>query len=95
MLKDPTTILLKLSHSVSSFLCLDPVDLDSITHLQETDPELPPFRDRLTSFLLFCNLSVWCDVSTPHLSPFVPAHIKRQLFDDLHDMSFPGGKSFP
>jgi len=79
-----------LSRSISS-VQLDSVDLSSICEAQQKDNEIGDYKDRLTAFPL-AQGQIWCDTSTIHPRPFLPAMTRTSIFNQLHSLAHPGIK---
>ena len=70
---------------------LDVCDLPEIANAQVSDEEIKLYEDRLKSFkLLSDDKPILCDTSTPYPRPFVPASLRKAIFDSLHCLSHPG-----
>jgi len=72
------------------------VDYTKMADEQMNDPEIPAYRTSITG-LIFENIPVGstekkllCDVSTNQIRPVVPSSMRRQVFDNLHNLSHPG-----
>ena len=74
------------------------VDFSVMAKAQRTDPELQNLLSNpetssisLTQFTLYTgDLTLFCDISTGIPRPFVPASLRKILFDSLHSLSHPG-----
>ncbi|XP_046684789.1 uncharacterized protein LOC124370545 [Homalodisca vitripennis] len=66
---------------------------------QREDTELQDLLNRDTALKLKritvpgSNVDLFCDTSNPSLRPFVPAPLRRLVFDSLHNLSHPGIKA--
>jgi len=60
--------------------------------LAKQQAELKIDTTNLKSFLIDKH-TLWCDVSCPNPRPFVPAPMRKAVFDNLHNLSHPGGKA--
>lgn len=69
---------------------IDAYDLPSIARSQVHDEETQAASSRLTKFPLSAGLHIWCDVSTPHPRPFLPAECRYPIFVMLHNISHAG-----
>ena len=74
------------------------VDFSVMAKAQRTDPELQNLLSNpetssisLTQFTLYTgDLTLFCDISTGIPRPFVPASLRKIVFDSLHSLSHPG-----
>ena len=63
---------------------------------QHVDPELSRLRETSTTLAFEdiqvpdSDFSVTCDMSTGQPRPFIPTHLRRAVFDSLHNLSHPG-----
>ena len=70
---------------------LDICDLPEIANTQATDEETQSYVERLKSFKIMSDdKQILCDTSTPYPRPFVPASLRKAIFDSLHNLSHPG-----
>nr|VZI10401.1 unnamed protein product [Spirometra erinaceieuropaei] len=73
----------------------DAIDFTLMAEAQRSDPELSQYRhedssSRLQGVPLPTRTgTITCDISTGHERPFVPATIRRQVFNALHNLSHP------
>lgn len=86
---------------ISTISCPSVIDYEKLAKSQETDMELQSFlrNEQQTSlslkpFAIFPNKkSVYCDVSTENVRPFIPEDFRRLVFDCIHNLSHNGVKS--
>ncbi|KFD64412.1 hypothetical protein M514_13470 [Trichuris suis] len=75
---------------------VDSAKLAQLAKAQSTDEELRHLRDSSTSLHLQkvevpnSAPSIWCDVSHGKIRPFLPAPLRRDVFNTLHSLSHPG-----
>ena len=70
---------------------LDICDLPEIANTQVSDEETQSYADRLKAFKIMGDgEQILCDTSTPYPRPFVPASLRKAIFDSLHGLSHPG-----
>nr|VZI41434.1 unnamed protein product [Spirometra erinaceieuropaei] len=74
----------------------DAIDFTVIAEAQRSDGELSQSRHE-DSYLRLQDVplptgtgTITCDLSTGHERPFVPATLRRQVFNGLHNLSHPG-----
>ncbi|KAG7310988.1 hypothetical protein JYU34_003841 [Plutella xylostella] len=76
-----------------------PLDYQSLSRAQEEDAELRSLLRNGTSLkiekvrLTDSNTQVYCDVSVSQPRPYLTANFRRQVFDNLHNLSHPGAKA--
>ncbi|BHF71885.1 hypothetical protein SprV_0401494600 [Sparganum proliferum] len=72
------------------------IDFTLMADAQRTDDDLSHYRHTDSSLILrdvplpTQAGTITCDISTGHDRPFVPATMRRQVFDTLHGLSHPG-----
>jgi transposase InsO family protein len=76
-----------------------PIGLQELATAQASDTELQQLlNNNQTSLqikkvvLANTNTPIYCDTSTPAAKPFIPAVLRRQVFDSLHNLAHPGVK---
>ncbi|XP_066969191.1 uncharacterized protein [Macrobrachium rosenbergii] len=75
------------------------VNYQDLAREQAADPETPAYRTAITSLkwrdvtLAPGGPSVLCDISTGQPRPLVPASRRRQVFDIIHGLSHPSGRT--
>lgn len=75
---------------------VQPVDLNQLAKSQKTDAELKQVLRGDTSLKLTkvtvpgTQMEVYCDQSTQLPRPYVPADLRKQVFNSLHSLSHPG-----
>ena len=76
------------------------VDTEELAREQASDEELQRELQsqsstlKLQRFLLpETNATLYCDCSTTEIRPFVPASLRRRIFDMVHRMSHPSGRA--
>lgn len=75
---------------------VQPVDLEKIAQSQTTDDELKQILNGDMSLKLTVTaipgtrMELYCDKSTQTPRPYVPAGLRKQIFDSLHSLSHPG-----
>ncbi|CAK1603499.1 unnamed protein product [Parnassius mnemosyne] len=77
-----------------------PVDLTAIAESHASDLELAQFMKSGSSSLRLEQYNIpgsrtklYCDISTPTFRPFVPAPLRRQVFNSLHCLSHAGANA--
>jgi hypothetical protein len=76
-----------------------PPSYDAIAASQDSDDELRALLASNTALQLEKHLipgtalSIYCDTSTGKPRPYVPAPLRLQVFQSVHDLSHPGTKS--
>lgn len=80
---------------VSAITCPTGIDLNKMAAAQRDDDELRRLQETSTSlnlqwFPLPGTEGLCCDTSTSKPRPFVPTHLRREVFASLHEMSHPG-----
>nr|VZI21055.1 unnamed protein product [Spirometra erinaceieuropaei] len=74
----------------------DAIDFTLMAEAQRSDGELPQYRHEDSSLRLqdvplpTGTGTITCDLSTGHERPFVPATLRRRVFNALHNLSRPG-----
>ena len=75
------------------------IDYEIMANAQQHDSELRHLRNSNTSLILksFSLPSsatlLWCDISTGQPRPFVPLPFRKDIFDNLHNLSHPGTRA--
>ena len=75
------------------------VDYERMAQLQREDDEMPAYRTAITGLqlvdlpLLDSTDTLLCDISQGYARPVVPRVLRRDIFDQLHNLSHPGGKA--
>jgi len=74
------------------------VDLAQFKQAQEADPELEQLLHSSTSLKLQRvrydeDISIYCDISTGYVRPYVPETLRQQVFAFVHNLSHPSGRS--
>ncbi|MEL6989132.1 MAG: RNase H-like domain-containing protein [Bacteroidota bacterium] len=72
---------------------VDTFDLQNLAHLQASDPEIESYKERLTTYDVAHDLSLWCDTSASSPRPFVPKPSRDAIIGFLHNLSHPGVKN--
>jgi transposase InsO family protein len=73
-----------------------PLDLKELAESQDHDEELKSYLQESSSLKLEevvipgFTIKIFCDVSTGRPRPFVTTQFRRQIFDQLHNLSHPG-----
>lgn len=73
-----------------------PVNYETIARSQTDDPELQALLNSNTALQIHSrplndgDLMIYYDTSTSIERPFVPANLRRQVFDSLHNLAHPG-----
>lgn len=77
-------------------------DLEELSKFQKCDPELEELLkndNEKSSFTLrsfpirFSNETLYCEVSTNNVRPYVPSPLRKKIFHYIHDLSHPGIRS--
>ncbi|GFT68390.1 hypothetical protein TNCV_659811 [Trichonephila clavipes] len=74
------------------------IDYDTIADKQTQDAELQQLM-RSNSSVKFksCTLpsgkTLWCDISTSNIRPYIPKQFRQQIFQQIHGFSHPGIRS--
>jgi hypothetical protein len=76
------------------------IEPDELAEQQESDPQLKELLSTNTTGLKLKRLTpshtetaVWCDTSTEHIRPYVPATLQKRVFDIYHSQSHPSGRA--
>ena len=56
---------------------------------QTSDPETASFLERLETFPLSPDLSIFCDTDPSNPRPFVPASLRFQIFQCIYNLAYP------
>lgn len=79
---------------------IDTLDFNKLAQYQQTDGELETFLNNGSSSLQLkavilpgTTRAVYCDVSTPHVRPFVTKQLRQQAFNSVHQLSHPSARS--
>nr|VZI12855.1 unnamed protein product [Spirometra erinaceieuropaei] len=85
-----------LSRIEMASITTDAIDFTLMAEAQRSDGELPQYRHENSSLRLqdvplpTGTGTITCDLSTGHERPFVPAILRRRVFNALHNLSHPG-----
>nr|VZI05873.1 unnamed protein product [Spirometra erinaceieuropaei] len=85
-----------LSRIEMASITTDVIDFTLMAEAQRSDGELPQYRHENSSLRLqdvplpTGTGTITCDLSTGHERPFVPATLRRHVFNGLHTLSHPG-----
>nr|VZI03560.1 unnamed protein product [Spirometra erinaceieuropaei] len=85
-----------LSRLEMAYITTDAIDFTLMAEAQRSDGELPRYRHEDSSLRLqdvplpTGTGIITCDLSTGHERPFVPATLRRRVFNALHNLSHPG-----
>jgi hypothetical protein len=76
------------------------IEPDELVEQQESDPQLKELLSTNTTGLKLKRITpshtetaVWCDTSTEHIRPYVPATLQERVFDIYHSQSHPSGRA--
>jgi hypothetical protein len=76
------------------------IEPEELAGQQESDPQLKELLSANTTGLKLKRLTpshtetaVWCDTSTEHIRPYVPATLRKRVFDTYHSQSHPSGRA--
>ncbi|XP_066956263.1 uncharacterized protein [Macrobrachium rosenbergii] len=75
------------------------INYEDLAREQAADPDTPAYRTAITSLkwrdvpLTLRGPNLLCDVSTGQPRPLVPASRRRQVFDIIHGLSHPSGRT--
>lgn len=76
------------------------VTTEDLARFQESDEELKGLITSNSSSLILKKLRcdgqdthLYCDISGNDVRPYVPAQLRRQIFDTVHNMAHPSIKS--
>ena len=75
------------------------IDYNAVADAQAADNEVPAYRSAITNLrwqdVLFGDngRTIMCDVSTGRTRPYIPQALRRQVFDTIHGLSHPSGRS--
>uniref|UniRef100_A0A5S6Q0E0 RNA-directed DNA polymerase n=1 Tax=Trichuris muris TaxID=70415 RepID=A0A5S6Q0E0_TRIMR len=81
---------------ISAVTFPSPIDYQELAQAQTEDEELKHILTSNTALNLKQlpvgteNVSIYCDVSTPSIRPFVPQQLRKTVFSHLHNLSHPG-----
>nr|VZI50019.1 unnamed protein product [Spirometra erinaceieuropaei] len=88
-----------LSRIEMASITTDAIDFTPMAEAQRLDDELSQYLHEDSS-LRFQDVplptgtgTITCDLSTGHERPFVPATLRRRVFNALHNLSHPGGRA--
>lgn len=80
--------------SISTVSFASSIDYNLIASKQANDVELIGLRNKKTSLKLldvkFRNVVLKCDVSTNEPRPFIPAELRKQVFQQVHNLTHSG-----
>nr|VZH97065.1 unnamed protein product [Spirometra erinaceieuropaei] len=85
-----------LSRIEMAFVTTDAIDFALMAEAQRSDDELSQYRHEDSSLRLqdvplpTGTGTITCDLSTGHERPFIPATLRRRVFNALHNLSHPG-----
>nr|VZI39582.1 unnamed protein product [Spirometra erinaceieuropaei] len=85
-----------LSRIEMASITTDAIDFTLMAEAQRSDGELPQYRHENSSLRLqdvplpTGTGTITCDLSTGQERPFVPATLRRRVFNALHNLSYPG-----
>ncbi|GFV79943.1 retrovirus-related Pol polyprotein from transposon opus [Trichonephila clavipes] len=73
-------------------------DYDAIADKQTQDAELQQlmrsnFSVKFKSCTLPSRKTLWCDISTSNIRPYIPKQFRQQIFQQIHGFSHPGIRS--
>lgn len=75
------------------------VGTEEIADMQETDPELSRILEGGTALRLKplkvdgSESMVFCDTSTDNIRPYIPEALRKRVFESVHGLSHPSGRS--
>jgi transposase InsO family protein len=76
------------------------IEPEELAGQQESDPQLKELLSANTTGLKLKRLTpshtetaVWCDTYTEHIRPYVPATLRKRVFDTYHSQSHPSGRA--
>ena len=75
------------------------IDYKQLAQNQQNDEELANLLQSNSSLeFKQCNLpnskhSIYCDVSTPKIRPYIPQQLRREVFNTIHNLSHPSHKT--
>ena len=74
------------------------IDYDKVAQLQESDNQLKSLQADPQSLVfkqyqLSSGRTLWCDVSTPNIKPYIPQSLRMSFFKQIHGLAHPGVKS--
>lgn len=73
------------------------VSIQDMQIAQENDVELKTLLEGNTSLKLqivhFDSAAIYCDVSTGYVRPYIPEQLRKQIYDSIHNLSHPSGRS--
>jgi len=77
---------------------LESIDYDKIADSQATDDELHRLRQGNTSLNLRAHTlpsgkTLWCDISTQNIRPYIPQRYRSSIFHQIHGLAHPGVKA--
>lgn len=84
---------------VDALSCANSINLSTLADAQKNDVELQDLLTNGQSLKLELipipgsDVKIYCDISPATNRPYVPASLRRQVFDSLHNLSHPGVKS--
>lgn len=70
------------------------IDYDEIATAQAENDELKKFLDEdssleLKEFSIENNKTLWCDISTKNIRPFIPSKLRIQIYKNIHELAHP------
>lgn len=74
------------------------INYEEIARKQQQDEELEKLKtenQNLTfkQYPLSSNISLWCEISTKNIRPFIPKEFRYQIFKNIHNLAHPGIKN--
>lgn len=75
------------------------IDYKALAHSQDTDPELQDLLNKGSALKLEktkmpdSDTEIYCDKSTGRYRPFITSAFRKPVFNALHQLSHPGGKT--
>lgn len=83
---------------VEAIFAPDTVDLEQIAREQIKDDEFKQLESKTSLQFKSLNipqstLRIFCDVSTGNVRPYIPRIFRKQIFDNIHQLSHPSVKS--
>lgn len=84
-------------NEISSITLSSSLDYELIARQQEEDEELKQLKTKKSGLKLlkieFQNILLTCDVSTDIPRPYIPTTLRKNIFDQVHNLSHPGVKA--
>lgn len=84
-------------NSINSINMPTPLDSRTIQQQQELDEELTDLIEKNSSLKLQKltiepDVSIYCDIATGVVRPYIPGPLRKQAFDSVHGLAHPNGK---